>query len=302
MNKFLKRGILVLLIFGIFSCRTAKELDREATIYRKPEKVIGLTKNNDLLFNTATLKANVTISEGKQKLSFKANIRMEKDSVIWSSLSILGIAGAKTLMTQDSIKVVNYKDRNYINEAYSKLQDYLNSDILSLGNLQKIMLGDWLYISDFEKYRMKYNEKEYVVSTMSERRLEKDWMEKKIDKLEKKYEKKEEKDAEKAQENLEKKQDRNPRKYDGLAIEVLIDPFDLKVKRMFVKDYYFNGELTTEYSDFKMVNNSMFPHTVNITLNGKKKLGVEIEYYKITLDQEISTPFSIPKKYERLRL
>ncbi len=137
MNNFLKRGILLLLVIGTFSCRTAKELDRTATIYRKPEKVIGLTKNNDLKFNTATLKANVTISEGKQKLSFKANIRMHKDSVIWSSLSILGIAGAKTLMTPDSIKVVNYKERNYMNEAYSKLQNYLNSDILSLINLQQ---------------------------------------------------------------------------------------------------------------------------------------------------------------------
>jgi len=302
MNKNQISWILLLLLIGIFSCRTVKDLDRTVTIYRKPEKVIGLTISNNLKFKTATLKANVTIYNGKHKTSFKANIRMHKDSIIWSSLSILGIAGAKTLMTRDSIKVVNYKDRNYVSESYVMLQEYLNSNILTLENLQKLMLGDWIYITEFDKYRMKYNDENYIVSTMSERRLEKNWMEKKIDRLEKKFEKQEEKDADKALQTYEKKQERKPRKYEGLALEILIDAFDLKVKRIYVKDYYFNSELITEYSKFKEVNNIAFPHFVSITTKGKRQLIIEIEYYKITLDQEISTPFTIPKRYERVRL
>ncbi len=299
-NTFLY--LLILTVTVMSSCKVTKDADRKATIYRSPEKVIELTQEKDLQYKNLSMRASVTVSDGKKNTSFKASIRMHKDSVIWSSLSLLGIAGAKTLITQDSIKIVNYKERTYISEHYDVMQSYLNSDILSLSNLQKIILGDWFYIAENDKYRLKYNDTNYVVSTISERRLDKDWMEKKIDRLEKKIERQEEKDADKAKEILEKKQKRKPRKYEGLAIEVQIDPYDLKVKSMLVKDYYFNGMLKTEYSDFKEVDNNLIPHHVNMTVEGSNFISLDIDLYKISLDHDISTPFSIPAKYKKVEL
>lgn len=303
MNRFsLQIPLLAFTLVFLSACKTLKIDDRKVTIVRNAEKVIAETKANNIKYKTAQLKANVSITDGKRKTSFKANIRMIKDSIIWSSLSMVGFAGARTLITGDSIKIVNYREKNYILEPYSRIESYINSDMLDLENLQKLMIGDWLYMSEFDRYRLKYNDTNYVVSTLSERRLEKDWVEKKIEKLEKKIERQEERDAEKAQETLEKKQERKPRKYEGLAVEVKVDPLDFKVKNLYVVDYYFDGRLNASYSNFKKIGDKNIPHNVDITVEGKKYLKVEIEYYKISLDEEINTSFSIPKKYERARL
>ena len=253
-------------------------------------------------YHTASIKANIVISDEKKKLAFKASIRMHKDSLIWSSFSILGIAGARVVITKDSIKVVNFKDRNYVSEEYEMFQEFLNTDMLSLSNFQHLLLGDWIETAEYNKYRLKMAEGDYLVSTLSERRIEKDWYEKKLERLEKKKEKVEEKDSEKGIERLERKQEKRPRKYDGLAIEAYVDPFDLKMKKLRIIDYYFEGELLAEYEDFKEVNESLFPHKVKLSVTGKRKMNVEIEYYKISLDEDISTPFTIPSKYERVRL
>jgi hypothetical protein len=198
--------------------------------------------------------------------------------------------------------VVNFKDRNYVREEYDVFQEYLNTDMLHLSNFQHLLLGDWVEMADYNKYRLKMDGGDYLVSTLSERRIEKDWYEKKLERFEKKKEKVEGKDSEKGLERLEKKQEKRPRKYEGLALEIYIDPFDLKTKKLRIIDYYFEGELLAEYSDFKEIHNSLFPHKVNLSVTGKKKMTVEIEYYKISLDEEFSTPFTIPGKYERIRL
>ena len=302
MNKQLFIASLLVFFIGLSSCKVVRKSNKERTNYRNPEKVIELTRANNLKYHTATIKANVIISDEKKKVSFKASIRIHKDSVIWSSFSILGIAGARSLITKDSIQVVNFKDKNYISEEYDVFQEYLNTDMLYLSNFQHLLMGDWLETADYNKYRLKMDEGDYLVSTLSERRIEKDWYEKKLERLEKKMEKVEEKESERGIERLEKKQEKRPRKYDGLALEINIDPYDLKTKKVRIIDYYFEGEMIAEYDDFKEINESLFPHKVKLSVSGKKKMSVEIEFYKISLDEEISIPFNIPDKYERVRL
>jgi hypothetical protein len=302
MNKAQKIISLFLLASVVVSCRPAKIIKRETALFRKADKLILAVNENDIQYKTLSLKANISVSDGSQKISFKAIIRMEKDKVIWSSLSLLGIAGAKTIVSPDSIKLVNYKDKKYVAEKYETLQDWMNSDLLTFANLQNLLIGNWLRIQEFEKYKMKIDEGDYVVSTLSERRMDKDWLEKKIERFEKKIDRKEEKDSVKAQDIVIKKQEKNPKKYEGLAIEVNVDPYELKTKKLLVKDYFFEGEILTEYSDFKPISEKLFPHLVKINVRASKELMVEIEYYKISLDEEISTPFSIPSKYERVNL
>ena len=302
MNRRAGISLLLIPLVVLSSCKISKDVNKERTNYRNPEKVIDFTRSNNLKYSTATMKANITLSDEARKLSFKASLRVKKDSVLWSSMTLLGIAGARTLITNDSIKVVNYKENNFIVEDYTVLQEYLNTDILTLSNFQNLILGDWIELSEVAKYRLKIDDDNYYVSTLSERRIEKDWYEKKLEKLEKKKEKKEEKDSEKGLERLEKKQEKRPRKYEGLALEIMIDSYDLKTKSLRIKDYYFDGELRAEYSKFEKVGESLFPHKVVLEIAGKKKMKVEIEYYRISLDEDISMPFSIPKKYERVRL
>lgn len=300
MNKLESKVLLLIAVIFVVSCKTVGPSARKnANILRNSEKVIAITNDNNVQYKTATLKANVLISDGNQKLSFKANIRFFRDSIAWSSLTFMGIAGAKTLITSDSFQVINYREKKYMKEPIEKLEHLLNSDLLSLKNLQSLMLGDWFSVLDIDRYRLKFNDTNYVVSTLSERRIEKEWVERKLDRLEKKIDRQEERNEEKAQETLEKKTERKPRKYEGIALETHIDPHILKISEMRVSDYLFERELTTSYSDFKTVNNFTIPYHVVILIKGNRNLNIDIEYYKISLDEEITVPFSIPEKYER---
>ena len=290
----------VIILF--FSCRATKEIRRETNIYRRADKVIELTSANNLKYQTVSIKADVTLNYGKKKSAFKAHIRMKKDSVLWSSMSLLGIAGAKSLITRDSVRFINYRDKKYVHEDYGRIEELLKTDLLSLSNLQGLLLGDWIDLAEFDRYRLKVDSGSYLLTTLSERRIDKDWLDKKLEKFDRKIEKQEQRDAGKANEKVERKQEKKPEKYEGIAMEVNIDPVDLRVTRVRLIDYYFEGELEAIYSDFKDVDGNMIPHGVLINIQARNKINISMEYNKILVNDEFSTPYSVPEKYERVRL
>jgi hypothetical protein len=294
--------ILFLTVISVWSCRPKKEIVSVDDILKKPDEVIDAVKKEDIENKIVSLKANVQMNNGKQKISFKANIKIVRDSVIWTNITYYGIAGAKALLSEDSIKIINYKDNNYILEDYEKFRDWLNTDMLTLGNLQKVMLGDFVEVESDIKYRLTYEDDSYLLSNISKRKIEKDWMEKKIEKMEKRIEKTEEKNDDKRLEKLEKKQDRRPKIYEGLAVESFIDPKSHKTSKLVIRDYYNGGSLMATYHNFKAIGEKKIPHEVNLILASNNEIKLKIEYYKVSIDKEVSIPFSIPSKYERTNL
>ena len=74
---------------------------------------------------------------------------MKEDSAIWTSITFLGFAGAKVLITDDSVKMVNYKDKEYVREDFSKVVDVFKSSLINLKNLQSILVGNLIAVVEF---------------------------------------------------------------------------------------------------------------------------------------------------------
>ena len=299
MNRLLFFMTLVLAIVFSPSCKTAKPIAKELDYYKKPEKVIANVQDSALNFKALSMKASISIQGDDQKTSFKASMRMSRDSAIWASITFLGIAGAKTIITDDSVRLINYKDKNYVSTDFRKLVDVFNSNLINLKNLQAILLGNLVDVEDYQKLHMSVEKEQYVISTLSDRKASKEWIEKKLEKMDKMLEKQEEKDREKGRERIERKYERRPDKFDGLEMNIWVDPGNQKINRLVVVDHLLDGTLTAYYSDFRQTPSGSMPFRTKLEIRAKKKIDVEIVYSKVTLLDEVEMPFSIPEKYER---
>jgi len=302
MNKALGIATILVYVFAMLSCKSTKEIIGKRRALKKKDEIILAIEENALKYDALVLKAGISVVTEKRKVSFRSQIRIRRDSAIWSSVTILGIAGAKALITEDTLKMVNYKDRNYISEDNSKLIEIFKTKLLSLNNLQALITGDQFDLGPVQKYHVKMIDDQYVISTLSDRKSDKQWGEKKFQKMEKKVEKNEEKNRPNLQEKMDKKIERRPDKYGGIDASIWVDTALVKVKKLTITDYMFDGTMTAVYSEFRETEVGIFPMNCHITIDAEKKIEFNIVYSKVSLAEEIKMPFSIPKRYEKVEM
>ena len=297
-------GLLITLayLFAMFSCKSTKEVMTKRRGFNKTDEVILAIQESDLNYEALILKASISVVTEKRKISFKSQIRIKKDSAIWGAVTFFGIAGAKTLITVDSLKVVNYKDRNYMVENNTKLSEIFKTKLISLENLQALLTGDKFNLGSIQKFHVKLLNGQYEVSNVSERKSNKDWVEKKHQKLERKIEKNEEKNREKGIERWDRKQERKPNKFSGIEAKFWVDTTNAKVTSMEIKDYLFNGILKVKYADFEDTEAGLFPMRCDITIEAEEKIQLNIVYSKVSVAKTVKMPFSIPKRYKKVEM
>ncbi len=87
---------------------------------------------------------------GKAKINFKdvdldikarANVRIKKDSAIWIAFSAVGIQGARCMISQDSITIMNMVKKEYYVFNYDSLSKQFNFDV-NYKAIQAVALGN----------------------------------------------------------------------------------------------------------------------------------------------------------------
>ena len=76
-------------------------------------------------FNKVEIKFNIDFRSETQSHSGSGTIRMIKDSLIWISISALGIEAGRALMTPDSVKFIFKLKNKYFAGDYSYLRRFL---------------------------------------------------------------------------------------------------------------------------------------------------------------------------------
>ena len=74
-------------------------------------------------------KAKINYKDDELDIKAKANVRLRKDSVIWISFSSIGIQGARCLINQDSITIMNLVKKEYYVFHYDSLSEQFNFDV-----------------------------------------------------------------------------------------------------------------------------------------------------------------------------
>ena len=140
MNKFFL-SIAIFAIVALSGCKSTRSLSGEGSAMTS--KALNKKMDNaafDYKFFSA--KARVTFEDEKMKQSFTANIRMQKDEVIWMSLTgPFGIEGGRVLIEKNRIQIIDRLNRKYYDEPFSYIDKYIpiNAD---LALIQNIILGN----------------------------------------------------------------------------------------------------------------------------------------------------------------
>lgn len=178
---WLLASLILVIGINVSSCRSAKKIqtaitkkdtavvvpviDRKADSTQYIQQVYNAVQNNRIT-NFRTMSAKVKVeykgADGK-KPDFTANVKLQKDSIIWISInSILGEA-LRAMVTKDSVKVLYKMDRMAQLRSIEYLQEVTKIPF-SFTELQDLLMGNPIYL---DSNIVSYKNEEKTVSLIS---------------------------------------------------------------------------------------------------------------------------------------
>ena len=121
-------------------------------------------------FNCVEIKFNLDFSSSSQSHSGSGTLRMVNDSLIWMSVSALGLEVGRALFTPDSVKFIFKLKNKYFAGDYSYLRTFLPVDV-DFNILQSIFLDKFFIFPKNDESHLSYfsiqnNDNVYALSTL----------------------------------------------------------------------------------------------------------------------------------------
>ena len=131
--------IVVLVALIVSSCKTTREISTAIVRPISTSKLLSNIENNAFNYDYFTIKRiNCQFSGNDSKANFTINLKAIKDKQILVAIKKMNLPVGSVLLTPDSVKYVNYIDRNYFIDDYSYLSSFLNID-LDFSTIQSII-------------------------------------------------------------------------------------------------------------------------------------------------------------------
>lgn len=291
-------GVLVSMLFLLVGCKDQRALSSREYPSRTSEDLVSLAQNTRLDFEQFSAKISADVRSPQNNNSFRATLRIRKDSAIWVSVSpALGIEVFRVLCTQDSVLYVDKINKSFFRGTYKKLNELTNSE-LNLQALQEILVGNPLYFDPELKYRSKNDEVGYQLSTRNVNRLRRMVG---TDREEGPVIPYDTTNSELNEKRLMRLQDRLDD--DELIVRQYWFDYDHgKIIQSVFTDLASALYLSAVYDKFEPVEDQLIPTKASLELgNTKEQATFKLDYSRIKLNEPLSMPFSIPNKYEQIR-
>jgi hypothetical protein len=261
------------LVLLLFSCKIQEKDSVKLKIKARSSKfLINKLKTNEFQFETISAKAAIALTDSaNKKTSFKTHLRIRKDSVIWISITAIGLEAARVIITQDSVKLINrikkqyfLGDFNYINKMFGTELDYQM--------LEALLIGNSLNFNENEKVHARVDRKKelYYLSTEKKRKVKKE--------------------LQKEKEKIKKE-----------AQVLWLDPISFKIKDILLTSPEKNRSLAGFYSEYKTIEKQFIPYKILFQLKSKSSSTIEIDYSKFSSGKSLTFPFKISSKYAELQ-
>lgn len=265
--------IFLLVLISLFACKSRQKTvttDFGRIKHISDKNLIDSLEKNEFQFNVLSAKASIKVIDDKET-SFKAHIRVKKDSAIWVSITpLLGIEIARVLITKDSVMFLNRIDKQYFVGTFDYINNKFGTD-LDYQMLEAVIVGNSIEFEKEEKDIITNVDKKkhaYYISTEKKRKVRKDL-----------------------------KKDKN--KLKELTQAIWLSPETFKIIELILSTPKSDHSLVSKYSDFMELEDNSFPQKIDVTLISEKTVNILIDYSKVSIEKEdISFIFKIPAKYE----
>ena len=284
--------ILVLIVSGLFwlsSCRTPRVIPTKDLKPLSTGKILKKVEQNALDFDYLTIRRiNCQYSDGETKTTFKVNLKAARNNKILVSISKLNFPVGRVLLTPDSVKYVNYMEKNFFVDDYSYLSSVLNID-LDFETIQSILSNNAFSYrndpkeKDFRTFDSTTESGLYVLQSEKERKIEK--MEE--------------------QENRKKVERRLSRLGDEALIiqKMFIHPQTFALTKLIINDKSNNRHMEVEFNDFEKVNKKDYPGSIDMVFSSPRNtVSLKTKMSGFDTGKIESFNFKIPEKYDQIHV
>ena len=233
-----------------------------------------LTKNireNEFKFEWVNAKANVETLIDEKEESFDIRVKIRRDSAMLITIQyVLGLEVAKVLITRDSVKFVNYIQKNYFKGDFNYINELLNAD-LDFDVIQAVLFGNSAEFHDDEARLKSMADRKnchYLLSTVRKRKLR-------------------------------RIQTGTTEMREALQ-SLTLHPESFKITRNEFIDPLTNRMFIANYSNFTQKDSVYAPYHVDIDIVAQKKASVKIDYVRIEKNSVQKLNLNIPAKYDAI--
>ena len=144
MSKLKLHIILLSALLVLASCGSHRK-NVAPTEAMLTEALIQQVEQNETQWNWFTAKLNIQPESGLIS-NLGGQIRMQRDSVIWVSVTaLLGMEAVRIMLTPDSLFVINKLENSYVKEPLDMLKMRFGTDI-RFSDIQNTLLGNGLWM------------------------------------------------------------------------------------------------------------------------------------------------------------
>lgn len=287
-KKYVLTGLICLVSFGMFSCRSSKLLTTTNAVLKpiNTTKLIRNIENNAFDYRHFSIKRiSCQFDNGKTKASFRAAIQAEKGKQITVMLSKLNISVGRGWLTPDSVKFVNYLEKNYFLDDYSYLSSMLDMDI-DFATVNAIISNNIFSVHeekiDDQKYTVRADSGMYVLESVRNP--------------------KENVQRSPASERRQLKRASKQKSNDLIRQSVYVDPDSYKVRKIVVVDPGNSRKLAIDFKDFTEVDKKqLYPGEISLHFAAPDSyVDLQVKLAGFSTKNEKEVRFKVPEKYTRI--
>ncbi len=274
-------------LLGLSSCKTTRKVTTSVAKPISTNKLIRNIENNAFDYRHLAIKRiTCQFDNGKTKTSFKASIWADKDKSITVMLSKLNIPVGRLWLTPDSVKFINYFEKNYFLDDYSYLSSVLDMD-LDFRTIHAIIsnnvfaLGEEKSEKEIRDYESRIDSGMYVLESVKKLNSRKD-----------------------NQKINVRKQARKAQKIITNSVvhqTIYIDPETYKLRKIKIEDAENSRKLNIDFSDFVAVEKQLYPGEIFIHFASPDSfMLLKIKLNGFSMEKEKDVRFRVPDKYTRI--
>jgi len=287
------RWALVLVVLVAAGCRpiTAVLRPERDVPARSAEKVLEATlAAAPAGIRHYSARADVDLSMDGNTRSFRSTVRLVVDSALWVSITpALGIEVARTLLTPDSVKVLDRINNTFFLGGRDSAAVRFGIDP-DLDLLQQALLGRPIGVDPQEKYRVDREDGLYVLTSREKRRfvraaedvLPGDTLADDRDMKERRLER-----------TLRRAGER-----EAVVFRYWIEPDSFRVVRVVVSDLARDQQADVRYGDFGTGEAPPFPQRISLSLSDQlRHASGTLQLSRIDTAGTLQLPFRVPEKF-----
>jgi len=277
-------GIFCLVIFGVSSCKSSREITSSAIV--KPMSTAKLIRNvesNAFEYNhLAIKKISCSFENGNTRTSFRASIIAEENKQITMMITKLNFPVGRVWLTPDSVKFINYLEKTYLLDDYKYLSGMMGMEldfetVHAIISSNVFALRDEKKDKDLREYDSKIDSGLYVLQS--------------VRKVREKQKPGDRRTARKGKLNIET----------AVNQEIYIDPVSYKIRKVKMVDAANSRSLNIGFDNFTPIEKQLYPGDISVRFRSPdSNIGLKISMGGLSMKKEKEIKFKVPEKYSRI--